>query len=155
MIALAFSVEAGYFRVGVLILSNEPSCGSMEREKLFLRVVAGAGSGVLVLHLVFAYRWLAWGWGVHHLAFSPPWMQIGLSALGLILILPPVCRGGSPVDVPFYPLPYLFYFQVCSLRPGRNCGAGALLGVPRAGAFAGRRGALDPGVDRSPGAAGK
>ncbi len=93
--ALAFLVEAGYFKVSVLELSHEPSSGSMEREKLFIRVVVGAGSVVLALHLIFAYRWPAWGWGVHHLAFFPPWVRIGLPALGLILILPPLAGAAS------------------------------------------------------------
>ncbi len=78
----------------------------MKRERLFIRVVAGAGGSVLVLHLVFAYRWLAWGWGVHHLAFFPLWMRIGLPVLGLILVLPPIAGAASRLFSRF-PLPHI------------------------------------------------
>ena len=65
----------------------------MGREQRFGLALAWAAGGVLVLHLVFAYLWPAWGWGVHHLRSFPHWMRIGLPVLGVALVVPPVARG--------------------------------------------------------------
>ena len=76
----------------------------MEHERRFMWAVVVAAGAVLLLRLAFAYRWAAAGWGMHQLAFLPPWVQIGIPVLGLALILPPVA-GALSRTVSDLPLP--------------------------------------------------
>ena len=66
----------------------------MQRDRFFVWGLAGAGALVVLLHLVFAYRWSPWGWGVNHLGFYPAWVRFGMAASVVLLILPPVVRFG-------------------------------------------------------------
>ena len=74
----------------------------MERKRRFILALTGSAGAVLILHLVFAFQWPAWGWGVHALAFYPAWLRVGVTLLGLVLILPSVSAAvTSRVRLPF------------------------------------------------------
>jgi tetratricopeptide (TPR) repeat protein len=62
----------------------------MNSERRLIRVVTGCAVMVVLLHLLFAFWRVPTGWGVHFLAFFPPWVAFGSTALALLLLLPPV-----------------------------------------------------------------